>query len=162
MRNIAFVILFCSVAATTARAQRVPIIDEQIPSASPVLTNIALNAAESARTTKTVSVAGRTQVSVYIEYERGGTGAATHVTLQCFAGRAYAKLGAMIILSDTTTVGTRDSTPHIWRHAVSATTVIRWIITPLDDKLLRCIVGSQGAVTADDVIARIDFRKGVL
>jgi hypothetical protein len=153
-------ILLCLALATTETTQ---ISDTQTQPADPVLSAKALNASEADRTTDTIVVAGRTEITAMIEYERGATGAATAITLTCFAGRTKGKMGAIPILADSVTLGTSDSYPHVWRQLnVTASMVIRWIITPLNDKYLKCIVGSEGVVTADDVIARIDFRLGRL
>jgi hypothetical protein len=146
--------------APTVPTVQVP--DVQTVLATPALSNIALNAAAAARTTSPVLVEGRTEVTAYIQYNRGATAAATHITLACWAGRSKGRMGPMVILYDSPTLGTRDSLQHVWRQAVAADAVVRFILTPLNDAYLRCLVGSEGVVTADDVIERIDFRLGKL
>ncbi len=149
--------------AALGTAETVQIPDTQTELGTPALAAVALNAAAAVRTTTTIDVKGRTTVSVTIEYTRGATGAATAITLQCWAGRTKARMGAIPILVDTATLGTSDSYQHIWREpAVTASMVIIWQITPINARYLKCLVDSEGVVTADDVITRIDFRLGRL
>lgn len=159
MRHLIFVaaMLGC---LSTAWAQGVLIKDVQLKSTATSLASVALTAAEGLRTTATIEVAGVTEVVAYIEYERGGTGAATAITLTCYAGRAYTKLGPIGILYESGTVGTRNVVPHVWSSAVTATSTVRIVVEPINDIYMRCVVGSTGVVTGDDVVARVDFRRG--
>lgn len=160
IHNILFALAVSSATVALA-APTTPIPQEQVAVASPVLAAVGLDAAESLRTTDFVNVSGRTQVTAYIEYARGATGAATAVTLTCSAGRLRSKLAPLPILVNTLTAGTREMLTHVWTQDVSATVVIRVIVTPLNDAWMQCIVDSAGVVTGDDVVT-VYIRKGAL
>jgi hypothetical protein len=152
--------LVVSLAPSVVYAQHTPVPSEHVAESTPRLAAVALNAAADLRYTNWIGVAGRTQVTVYIEYVRGA-GAATHVTMICWAGRTRKTLAPIPILYNSATLGTRDSVQHKWRQAVSADTTIRWIVTPLNDELLRCQIGSEGSVAGDETVA-VYIRKGML
>jgi len=155
---LAIALLFTS---SIAHAQTVPVPEEHVAESTPRLAAVALNAAADLRYTNWIDVSGRTQATFYIEYVRG-SGTSTHVTLICWAGRTRKTLAPVAILYNSATVGTRDSVQHKWRAAVSADTTIRWIITPLNDEILRCQVGQEGGTPGADETVAVYIRKGML
>lgn len=125
------------------------------------ITNIALTAAAGSRTF-TIPTKGYSEATVYIDYNRGGTGAATAITMSCLAGPSgdvNYKVGS---LEQTATAHTSQAGQHTWSWAVSASDEIRFVVTPLNDDYLSCVVGSTGVVTADDVLGTVKTRLGVL
>ena len=147
-------------------AAPVPIEYNQVERTNPEIGPIALNAGAAALTFE-IPVGGRSEVTVYIKYTRGGTGAADTVTMACLAGPAGDVVYPLVKLEDSVTAGRSNSDQHLWSTndtvaVLSASINIRWIVTPLNDEKLKCTIGSTGAVTADDVITSVKVRLGVL
>jgi hypothetical protein len=138
-----------------------PIETQQVNRDTAEITNVALTAAAGSRTFS-IPTKGYSQATVYIDYNRGGTGAATTITMSCLAGPTGDINYKVASLEQTATAHTSQAGQHTWSWAVSASDEIRFIVTPLNDDYLSCVVGSTGVVTADDVLGTVKTRLGVL
>jgi len=162
MRRILFA-LSIALFPVTSLAQSVGIDQVQIPRTGTVLAggDDVLLSASAANRTFTLGIAGRTEVTVYITYTRGGAGT-THITMTCLAGPVGAETYTVNALKGSATLGTMDSAPAIWSHAVAASADIRWVVTPLNDASLKCTVGNLGVDDAADKFDTVLVRLGVL
>jgi len=137
-----------------------PIEQNQVERSTAELSGVALNAAAGSRTF-TIPTGGRSEVTVYIKYTRGGGAAATHITMTCLAGPASDVVYEVKSLERTTTPGTSSSQQHTWQDAVAASENIRWVVTPLNDEYLSCTIAGTSA-NANDVLTTVKTRLGVL
>jgi hypothetical protein len=147
--------------SATVIAAVTPIEQNQVSRSTPELSSVALNAAAASRTFE-IKVDGRHEVTVYIDYNRGGTGAATAILMTCLTGPTGDINYKLAKLTDGSSPEISDSAQHQWRWPVSASDNPRWVVTPLNDEWIKCVVSGEGSPTADDVIASVQTRLGVL
>ena len=81
--------------------------------------------------------------------------------MSCKAGPDSPGVYEVKSLERTTTPGTSASQQHIWQDAVAASENIRWVVTPLNDEYLTCVIGGTAA-NANDVLTSVKTRLGVL
>jgi hypothetical protein len=82
--------------------------------------------------------------------------------MTCLAGPGGDINYKVAILTAGPVVGTSDGQQHTLRWPVTTSDNPRWVVGPLNDEKLSCTIGSEGSVTADDVIASVKTRLGVL
>lgn len=138
-----------------------PIETNQVSRDTAEFSDIALTIAASSRTF-TIPTKGYSEATVYIDYNRGATGAATTITMTCLAGPTGDVIYKVGSLEQSATAHQSQAGQHVWSWDVSASDEIRFIVTPLNDDYLSCVIGSTGVVTADDVLASVKTRLGVL
>lgn len=140
-------------------AAQVNISTQQAADPTPFLNTVQLNVSDTELLkSRLIQVAGWTAATIYVEHEHG---TASAVTVICWAGQTGKTLARIGIMVETSTSGTRNVIPHVWRIPVSAAGWHRFLIHHLNDEYLKCQAGSEGSLTNDDKV-KLVVRKGGL
>lgn len=109
----------------------------------------------------TLTVAGYSQLTVWIDYTRGGGAAATDIRMTCKGGWSASILGPLDVQKVNDTSGqVTSASGATWINAVSASETIRIIITPINDTVIQCTITGTGANVNDTI--SVYARAGVL
>jgi hypothetical protein len=166
MKRFATIALVLALAGTAHAVPRQPEIHwlnlRDVNAATTLLDGVALNAAAGTRTTAAVKVAGLSQVTVYVDYTHG-SGNVTAVTLACTAGPSTTSLAPVDAVDWTITVDGAAATQSqvTITRKVTASGLLRFLVGPLNDEYIKCVVGSTGTPDGTDLVD-VTFRGSVL